>query len=232
MAFVCDMGYRNGNSVHLWRKVMFPSQQSDMQISQRQTVQETNCWRPLQRCRETSSQPDIGIRLWTRSKADKGNTISGWIHLTKERECLWLVTRTTTPPEVEEADICSTQLSRTLLPRNVKATYGKKTPHCHPTEINKVHRKQDRGIYKGEKITKYQNRHKRHQMTPLSGYWDGQVIKSCVLVCFSAAATSSINKEHLKRREVHLADTSRSQCVSEESWDRNLKQKSWRNTAV
>lgn len=38
MAFVCDMGYRNGNSVHLWRKVMFPSQQSDMQISQRQTV--------------------------------------------------------------------------------------------------------------------------------------------------------------------------------------------------
>lgn len=107
-----------------------------------------------------------------------------------------------------------------------------KTPHCHPTEINKVHRKWDRGIYKGEKITKYQNRHKRHQMTPLSGYWEGQVIKSCVLVCFSAAVTSSINKEHLKRREVHLADTSRSQCVSEESWDRNLKQKSWRNTAV
>lgn len=85
MAFVCDMGYRDGNSVHLRRKVKFPSQQSDTQVSQRQTVQETNCWRPLQWCRDIFTTWSWHQTLWTRSKADKGHTISGWIHLTKAK---------------------------------------------------------------------------------------------------------------------------------------------------
>lgn len=83
---------------------------------------------------------------------------------------MWFVTRTPTPSEVEETGICSTQISRTLLPGNVKAIHGRKPQ----TEI--LQRKtrcigNEIGVYTKEgKITKDQNRHKRQQIIPLSGY--------------------------------------------------------------